>query len=118
MLSRAAERVDAPAQATSGPETASGPASWKDERIPLLGALPGMIPGTHPVEDEDRADPEREAHLLAAQAAQPRPGRHCAQERRLAVLMRERPRRQPSSESGGNFVAEDQRRQRLPTRPF
>ena len=53
MLSRAAERVDAPAQQAAKPETASGPTSWKDERIPLLGALPQMIPGTHPVEDED-----------------------------------------------------------------
>ena len=69
-------------------------------------------------EHECRADPERQAHLRAGHRAQPRPGRHGPQQRRLAVLMGYRPRRQPRAESSGHFVAEDQRGQGFPTRAF
>lgn len=51
MLSRSAMRSETaqPVESNAGPVEAS----WRDERIPLLGALPRLIPGTHPVEDED-----------------------------------------------------------------
>lgn len=52
MLARAAELSPTAQQATSTETMDSRPA-WRDDRIPLLGAVPQMIPGTHPVEDED-----------------------------------------------------------------
>ena len=104
-----------PASASSGASD-PGEAAHPSGHVQRGGARHGV--GVAGCEDEDRADPEREARLLAGQSAQPRPGRHRAQQRRLAVLMRERPGRQPRPQSGGDLVAEDQRGQRLPARPF
>lgn len=33
-------------------QATDGPSTWKDDRIPLLTSLPGMLPGTDPVKDE------------------------------------------------------------------
>ena len=68
-------------------------------------------------EDEGGADPKGEARLFARQAAEPGSGGHRAQERRLAVLVGERPGGHRRAHPGGHFISEDQRGQRLLARP-
>ena len=65
-------------------------------------------------EDQDRADPERQAGLVAVQSVHSGAGGHRAQQRRLAILVRERARRQSPGEPGRDLVPEDEPSQSLP----
>ena len=57
----------------------------------------------------------RIARLIAAgvEAAQPRPRRGRGKQRHLAVLVRQRARREPARQPADDIVAEDERRQHL-----
>ena len=94
----------------------AGEATHPARHVQRGGARDGV--GVAGGEDEDRADPERRAHLVARQSAQPRPGRHRAQERRLAILVGDRPGGHRRTQPDGDVVAEDQRGQRLPSGPL